>query len=50
VIADLSKDVKETYIYYNNHYQGKAARNAKTLAGFLESYQTGSDVQRLPMG
>ena len=50
VIADLSKGVKDTYVYFNNHYQGKAPRNANTLAGFLESYQRGSDVQRLPMG
>ncbi len=34
VIAKLSKDVKETYVYFNNHYRGKAAKNARTLEGF----------------
>jgi len=50
VIADLSKQVKDTYVYFNNHYQGKAAKNAKTLEGFLESLQRGSGVERLPIG
>jgi uncharacterized protein YecE (DUF72 family) len=49
VIANLGT-VKDTYVYFNNHYQGKAAKNAKTLEGFLESFVRGSDVQRLPIG
>ena len=50
VIADLSSRVKDTYVYYNNHYQGKAAKNAKTLQGFLESFRKGSDFQRPAIG
>jgi uncharacterized protein YecE (DUF72 family) len=50
VIADLSKGVKDTYVYYNNHYQGKAAKNAKTLQGLLDSFMRGSGIQRPPIG
>jgi uncharacterized protein YecE (DUF72 family) len=49
VIAGLATDVKEVYVYFNNHYQGKAAKNAKTLEGFLESFVRGSTIQRLPL-
>ena len=27
-LIDLSKDVKEEYVYFNNHFQGAAAKNA----------------------
>jgi uncharacterized protein YecE (DUF72 family) len=51
VIAGLNdKGVKDTYVYFNNHYQGKAAKNARTLGNFLDSFRKGSDVQRLPIG
>ena len=47
VIAGLSTQVKDTYVYFNNRYQGKGAKNAKTLEGLLGSFLQGSDVQRL---
>ena len=37
VIAGLDKKVKDTYIYYNNHYNAKAAKNATTLQKFLHA-------------
>ena len=49
VIADLSTQTKDTYIYYNNHFGGKAANNAGTLAKFLEAFVKGSGVQRPPI-
>jgi hypothetical protein len=33
-IVQVSQGVKDTYVYYN-HYQGNAAKNAKTLQGFF---------------
>lgn len=49
VIASLSTQVKDTYVYFNNHYQGNGAKNAKTLDRLLASFRQGSDVQRLPI-
>ena len=46
VLIGLSKDVKEVYVYFNNHYRGQAAKNADTLRSFLESYVIGSDIPR----
>ena len=34
VLFRSHKGVKDTYVYYN-HYQGNAAKNAKTLQGFF---------------
>lgn len=48
VIADLAAEVKAVYVYFNNHYRGKAAKNARTLEGFLESFLAGSEVPREP--
>lgn len=49
-IVNVSTQVNETYVFYNNHYGAKAVKNAKTLVGFLESFQRGSGVERLPIG
>jgi uncharacterized protein YecE (DUF72 family) len=36
VIAGLNKKgAKDTYVYFNNHYRGKAAQNALTLGNLL---------------
>jgi uncharacterized protein YecE (DUF72 family) len=40
--------VKDVYVYYNNHYRGKAPKNARTLENFLESYRTGSEIPHEP--
>jgi uncharacterized protein YecE (DUF72 family) len=49
VIAGLTARVKDTYVYFNNHYHGNGAKNAKTLDRLLASFRQGSDVPRLPM-
>lgn len=37
VIAGLNKQgAKDTYVYFNNHYRGKAAKNALTLGQLLQ--------------
>jgi uncharacterized protein YecE (DUF72 family) len=41
VIHDLSTQVKDTYVYFNNHYQGKAAKNAKTFGKVFRIVPTG---------
>jgi uncharacterized protein YecE (DUF72 family) len=46
VLINLSKDVKEVYVYFNNHYRGKAAKNADSLRSFVESYVVGSNIPR----
>jgi len=48
VIADLAAEAKAVYVYFNNHYRGKAAKNARALEGFLESFLAGSEVPREP--
>ncbi|HET6934108.1 MAG TPA: DUF72 domain-containing protein [Candidatus Angelobacter sp.] len=35
VITRVNKGKKDTYVYFNNHYRGKAAQNAKTLGNLL---------------
>ncbi|HET7057086.1 MAG TPA: DUF72 domain-containing protein [Nitrospiraceae bacterium] len=38
VIAGLNqKGAKDIYVYFNNHYRGKAAKNAMTLVNLLAS-------------
>ncbi len=34
-IATVAKQAEQTYVFFNNHYRGKAARNAITLQKFL---------------
>lgn len=34
-VRDLSSDTRKTYLFFNNHYQGKAARNALAFAAML---------------
>jgi uncharacterized protein YecE (DUF72 family) len=46
-IITLSYKVKQEYVYFNNHYQGAAAKNAHTLEGFLKSYVKGSGISRV---
>jgi len=35
-ILKLSRMVRETYVFFNNCYQGQAVRNAQTLLRWLE--------------
>jgi len=41
-IATMADDVKETYVYFNNHYRAKAAKGADMLKAFVR----GSDLVR----
>ena len=34
-IVNLTKYVEQTYVYFNNHYRGKAAKNAQMLHQLL---------------
>ena len=34
-VRKLAAETEKTYLFFNNHYQGKAAQNAQTFAGML---------------
>lgn len=48
VINDLSQQTKNVFVYFNNHYRGKAAKNALTLENFLKSFTPGSGIPHEP--
>ena len=39
-ITNLSKYVEETYVFFNNHYRGKAAKNAQMLQELLKNHHS----------
>lgn len=51
-IERVAKEAEKTYIFFNNHYQGKAAINAKMMAKLLDilSEPPGNTPSLFPLG
>jgi len=43
-VTDIERKTSKTYVFFNNHYQGKSAQNARMFAAML-----GMDLPNLEM-
>ncbi|HUV03571.1 MAG TPA: DUF72 domain-containing protein [Armatimonadota bacterium] len=47
-VRELASATEKTYLFFNNHYQGKSAQNAQMFAGMLRLMEVQGDEADLP--